>query len=47
MIIIGVIQIFGNGLLALIISAIPLMLNIYVHISTYIYLCDKYNIDQN
>lgn len=47
MIIIGTIQLFGNGILALIISAIPLILNVYLHITTYIYLCDKYNIDQN
>ena len=47
MIIIGIIQLLGNGLLALVICAIPLILNVYVHISTYIYLCEKYNIDQN
>lgn len=47
MIIIGTIQLFGNGILALLICAIPLILNVYIHISTYLYLCDKYNIDQN
>lgn len=47
MIIIGTIQLLGNGILALIICAIPLILNVYLHITTYIYLCDKYNIDQN
>ena len=47
MIIIGIIQIWGNGLLSMLIGAIPLVLNIYVHIVTYMYLCDKYNIDQN
>lgn len=47
MIIIGIIQIWGSGLLGMLIGAIPLVLNVYVHISTYIYLCDKYNINQN
>ena len=47
LIIIGTIQLFGNGILALLICAIPLILNVYIHISTYLYLCDKYNIDQN
>lgn len=47
MIIIGVVQIFGNTLLAMLIALLPLGLNCYVHISTYIYLNEKYNVDQN
>lgn len=47
MIIIGVIQIFGNTILGLLVGAIPLGLNCYVHVITYIYLNEKYNIDQN
>ena len=41
MIIIGILQIFGNGLLGLIISIIPLFLNVYVHIRAYISLKEE------
>lgn len=47
MIIMGVIQIFGNSLFGMLISLLPLVLNCYVHVTTYIYLNEKYNIDQD
>lgn len=47
MIIIGILQIFGNGLLGLIISIIPLFLNVYVHICAYISLEEKYKKNQD
>lgn len=47
MIIMGVIQIFGNSLFGMLISLLPLVLNGYVHVITYIYLNEKYNINQD
>lgn len=47
MIIMGVIQIFGNSLFGMLISLLPLVLNCYVHVITYIYLNEKYNINQD
>lgn len=44
MIIIGTVQLVGNGLLAILISSIPLILNIYVHIRAYMGLKNDYNI---
>lgn len=44
MIIIGTIQLFGNGLLGMIICAVPLILNVYVHIRAYMSIKDNYNI---
>ena len=47
MIIIGIFQIFGDTLSGILISLLPLGLNCYVHVTTYIYLNEKYNIDQD
>ena len=44
MIIIGTIQLFGNGLLGIIICVIPLILNVYIHIRAYMNIKDDYNI---
>lgn len=44
MIIIGTVQLFGNGIVAMLICAIPLILNVYVHIRAYMNIKDNYNI---
>ncbi len=38
MIILGTIQLFGSGIFAMIISIVPLFLNVYVHIKAYMYI---------
>lgn len=45
MIIIGTIQLFGNGILSMFIGGISIILNVYVHIRAYMNLKDEYNID--